>query len=114
MSSKRIAQVNELIRQELSTIFLREIEFPQSVFVTITCVETDPDLKTAKVKVSILPIQKYGTALSIIKKRSPFIQSILNRTLRMHHVPSLTYEIDAEMQYLDEVDKIFDSLKKET
>lgn len=114
MSSKRIAQVNELIQQELSTIFLREIEFPQSVLVTITRVETDPDIKTAKVKISILPSKKYGTVLSIIKKRSPFIQSILNRKLSMHHVPSLTYEIDTEMQYLDEVDKIFDSLKKET
>ncbi len=112
MASKRIPQVNELMLQELNAIFLRELEFPLSTLVTITGVDTASDLKTAKVTVSILPVQKYGTVLSIIKKRSPFIQSLINRRLHMHHVPSLTYEIDTEMQYVDEVDKIFDSLKE--
>ncbi|MBI2645148.1 30S ribosome-binding factor RbfA [Candidatus Uhrbacteria bacterium] len=112
MSSKRILQVNELIQQELSAIFRREIEFPPSALVTITRVNTVLDLKTAKVSVSIFPTQKYGTVLSIIKKRSPFIQSLLNKKLTMHHVPSLTYEIDPEMHYIDEVDKILDTLKK--
>jgi len=112
MASKRIAQVNELIQQELSAIFRREIEFPLSTLVTITHVDTDPDIKTAQVYVSILPAQKYGTVLSTIKKRSPFIQSLLNKKLRMHHVPSLTYEIDAQMRYVDEIDTILDSLKE--
>jgi len=113
MSSKRISQVNELIQHELSTIFLREIEFDTETLVTITRVDAAADLKTAKVFLSIFPVKKYGTALGIIKKRAPFIQSLLNKKLSMHHVPSLSYEIDTEMQYMDEVDKIFDTLKKE-
>jgi ribosome-binding factor A len=104
-------QVNELIQQELSAIFLREIEFGTGTLVTITRVDAAADLKTAKVYISILPVQKYGTVLSIIKKRKPYIQSLLNKKLTMHHVPSLTYEIDAEMHYVDEVDTIINSLK---
>ena len=58
MSSLRQKKVNELIRRELSKIIVREFEAPENSLVTITDVDTSPDLLSAKVSVSIFPISQ--------------------------------------------------------
>jgi len=53
--NKRILRINSLIRDELSNILLREVEFPDGVLATITRVEVSDDLFNASVYISVLP-----------------------------------------------------------
>ncbi len=113
MSSKRIAQVNELIKQELGYLFVREIEFPKGMIVTITRVESSPELNDAEVYITVLPQNRRGTALETIKKKRGSIQHLLIRRLSMRSVPQLRYAIDTETEKADELEALFDAVKKE-
>jgi len=62
--SQRIQRVNGLIKQEISKILLKEIDF-SDILVTITNIDTSPDLKSCKIKI-ISPIQSF---VIIIKNR---------------------------------------------
>jgi len=109
--SKRTEQINELIRQELSLIIAREIEFPENIFVTITRVKTAGDLKHARILITVLPENKTGTALEILKKNYPVIQQELNDKLVMKFVPKIEFLIDETEKQAQEIEKILDELR---
>ena len=111
--SKRVAQVNELIRQELGALFSKEIEFPLGTIVTITRVETNPDMVHATAYLGVLPQNRRGTALEILKKASRTIQHLLIRRRSMRSVPKIYYKIDMEIEKVDELEALFDAAKKE-
>ena len=79
--SKRIQQVNALIKRELSQILLKEIEFPLNVLVTITRVETSSNLMESNILVSALPEEKLKRSLEILNKNIYILQKKLNQRL---------------------------------
>jgi ribosome-binding factor A len=54
MQGKRLDRVNQLVKEEISTLLQRELKDPRLGFVSVTEVETAKDLRTAKVFVSVL------------------------------------------------------------
>jgi len=54
MQGKRLERVNQLIKEEISMLLQRELKDPRLGFVTVTDVDVTPDLKHAKVYVSVL------------------------------------------------------------
>lgn len=112
MPTKRIDKVNELLRREVSALFARELEFPLGTVVTITSVETESRLEHATVLVSIYPSDKKDATLTLIHRRAPFIQSLLNRRLHMHHVPELRYAYDVQSNELFELDNLIDEANR--
>lgn len=113
MPPQRINKVNELLRREISLIFARELEFAKGVVVTISSVEAEPRLEHATVYVSVYPVDKKDATLNVIKKRSPFIQGLLNHRLHMAHIPQLRYAYDARSNELFELDSLIDEAIKE-
>lgn len=114
MSEKRIAQLNELIKHELGILLVREIEFPRDMFTTITRVEVSVDLRYAAVYIGVIPEQKRGTALEIMRKARHHIQHLLNKRLSMRSIPQLRYKIDTGAEEeIDDVEKLLDAVKKE-
>lgn len=113
--SIRIQKVNELIRQQLALLIVREVEFPENTVATIMRVETDADIKKARIFINITPEEHKNSALTAIKKRGPYLQHQLNRTLEMHYVPSLSFAIEkpnAKRSDADEAEFILDELKR--
>ncbi len=103
--SQRIDRVNELIKQEISKILLKEIDI-SNVLVTITNIDTSPDLKNCKIKVSVIPTDKSELALEIIDKKIYFIQQELNKKLHLKYIPKLSFEIDkveSKAQRIEEI-----------
>ncbi len=103
--SQRIQRVNELIKQEISKILLKEIDFTD-ILVTITNVDTSPDLKNCKIKISVIPTDKSELALEIIKKRIYPVQQELNKKLHLKYVPKISFEIDqieSKAQRIEEI-----------
>jgi ribosome-binding factor A len=110
--SQRTDRVDELLRQEIGGIVAREIADPRVGFATITKVETTPDLRHAKVWVSVIGQPKERTeSIAALTHAMPFIRHELGERLRMKRIPMLHVELDdtAErgtriLQLLDELE----------
>lgn len=92
--SKRTEQVAELLLQEINKILVRDFEAPLGTFVSVSVATVAPDLKNATAYLSIMPSNKIGTVLEAVKRFTPHIQRIVNKTLKMRFVPRINWEID--------------------
>ncbi len=108
--SHRLAQINELIRQELNKLLLTEIDFPLGCLVTIVAVETSKDLRYAKVLISVLPESFAKKALEIIRRRIGYLQHLLNKKLSMKPLPRLNFVIDDTEKKAAEIEELISNL----
>jgi ribosome-binding factor A len=93
--SQRTDRIDELLRQEIGGIITREVADPRIGFATITKVETTPDLRHAKVWVSVIGQQQERTAtIAALGRAMPFVRRELGRTLRLKRIPDLHVELD--------------------
>lgn len=110
--SQRTDRINELIRQELGRFILEEVELPADSLVTITKVETTPDLKTSKIYITTLPDKLRGTILELLNKRSRHLYELLKTELETKFVPNLTFVIDEQELFANQVEQILDEINK--
>src|SRR3954454_6208307 len=95
MTSDRIRRVNEAMREVLSGAITTELKDPRVGFVTVTAVETSPDLRHARVFVSVLgnPGERRRTLLALDRAHG-FLQRRLGTELRLKHTPHLVFVYD--------------------
>ncbi len=110
--SKRIQQVNQLIKKEISQILLKEIEFPAEVLVTVTRVESSSNLIQTKVYVSAMPAEKTLKVLQILNRQIYDIQQILNKRLKMRPIPRIKFLEEKETAEAGRIEEILEELKK--
>jgi len=104
--SQRIIQLNKLIKTHLGEIFQRELSLKLGIFVTISKVDTTPDLRYARVSLSVFPFKESNYALKAITKEKFAIQGALNRKLVTKPLPRLVFQIDSTEEKADEIEKI--------
>jgi ribosome-binding factor A len=94
MPKDRMRRVNEAVREVLSTT-INELKDPRIGFVTVTAVDTSPDLRRARVFVSVLgdEHQREQSFAGLLSARG-FLQSRVGRELRMKHTPQLQLVYD--------------------
>ncbi len=99
MASNRIGRINEEIQQELSSL-LRTLKDPrlQKTMISITRVETTPDLRYAKVYVSVLDKDLAKETLAGLKSSSGYLRRALGR-LQLRYTPELVWEEDHSITY---------------
>jgi ribosome-binding factor A len=110
--SKRIQQVNALIKRELSQILLKEIEFSPDVLVTITRVETSPNLMESNIWTSVLPEEKIERCLGILNKNIYILQQKLNQRLKMRPIPRIKFLEEKKTREASKIEEILERLKK--
>ena len=95
MASNRINRINEEIQKELSSL-LRSVKDPrvQDVMISITRVETTPDLRYTKVYVSFLQEDKAAEAMKGLKSAAGFLRRQLGTNLRLRHCPEIVWSLD--------------------
>lgn len=111
MSLKRLQRLNSLIKREISQILLREFDFLPDVLLTITRVETFPDLLESNVWVSVFPENKREKTLAFLNRKIYFIQQKLNRRLRMRPIPKIKFLEEKLTLEAGEVESILERLK---
>ena len=95
----RTDRVDELLRQEIGSIIAREIADPRVGFATVTSVETTPDLRHAKVFVSVIgQAEDRKATLSALGRAMPFIQHELGKRLRIKRIPQFHLELDETLE----------------
>lgn len=103
-------RVNESVRHVLSEA-LPELKDPRVGFITVTGVETSPDLRHARVFVSVLGSEsKREQSLVALQAAHSFLQSRIARELRMKRTPQLTFEYDPSVERGLRVSQLIDEL----
>jgi ribosome-binding factor A len=95
MSADRMRRVDEAMREVLSAAITSEIKDPRVGFVTVTSVETSPDLRHARVYVSVLGADKVRRrSLQGLRSAHGFLQKRVAGELRLKHTPALEFVYD--------------------
>jgi ribosome-binding factor A len=100
MASNRINRINEEIQKELSGK-IRELKDPriQNTMISITRVETTPDLRYTKVYVSFLQEDKAQEAMKGLKSAAGFLRRQLGSNLRLRYAPEIVWSLDDSITY---------------
>jgi ribosome-binding factor A len=100
MQGKRLERVNQLIKEEISRLLQRELADPRLGFVTVTEVEVSPDLRQAKVFVSVLGDEaQWVASLEALRSARGFIWTWLRRHLDLRITPELSFRPDRSMEH---------------
>lgn len=114
MVSRRVKRVAEAIRQEVSKIILYELNDPRIAFITVTNVEASPDLRTAKVLISILEGKTpQKTVLKGLEHAKGYIQGEIAARLKMRYTPVITFCLDESLKKALRVLRLIDEVSKE-
>ena len=100
MASNRINRINEEIQKELSSL-LRTVKDPRvaDTMISITRVETTPDLRFTKVYVSFLQADRVNDAMKGLKSSAGYLRRELGRTLNLRHTPEVQWAMDDSITY---------------
>jgi ribosome-binding factor A len=95
MSGQRMRRVDEAMRQVLGDVLAQDLKDPRIGFVTVTDVKTSPDLRHARVYVSVLgdPGAQEAT-LDGLRSAHGFLQGRVAGELRLKRTPELRFELD--------------------
>jgi ribosome-binding factor A len=111
--TERMRRVNEAVREVLSEA-VGELQDPRIGFVTITRVETSPDLRQARVFVSVLGSErKRQRSLEGLASAHGVLQARIAAELRMKRTPQLSFEYDPSVEYGVKMSKLIDELAPE-
>ncbi len=114
MASRRTLKAAEAIREVVSMAILTEIRDPRVENVTVTGVEVAPDMKTAKIMVSIMADEKQQhLCMRGLQNSAGFLQSKIAKRIDTRYTPRLTFEIDDGVKKSLEVNKILQDLARE-
>ncbi len=112
MDSKKISQVNELIKRELGAIFNRELEVPDGFLITILKVEVSNNLREAKVWVSIFPFTQAEKVFAELVKKIKYLRHLLGKRLkRLNPLPQINLILDQTEEKVDDLRQIFDEIR---
>jgi ribosome-binding factor A len=110
MASGRMRRVNEAVRQVLSEA-VGELKDPRIGFVTVTGVETSPDLRQARVFVSVLgSTAKRDATLAGLGAAHGVLQARIASELRLKRTPQLAFEYDQSVERGLRVSQLIDEL----
>lgn len=102
----RIEKVESLLKQEISSILLYGMRDPIFGFITVTKVKASPDLKIAKVYISVLEKEKRQETLDKITAAAGYIRSQLGSRVKLRYVPEVKFFLDDTLDYVEKIDKL--------
>jgi ribosome-binding factor A len=108
----RTDRIDELFRQEITAILAKDVDDAKIGFATITGVETQPDLRHAKVMVSVIgPVEGRRATIAAMGRHMPFVRHELGKRLRMKRIPEFHLELDETLERGTRVLHLLDELE---
>ncbi len=109
--SVRTDKVANLIKEEISLIFLQKLNDPEFGLVTITSVKLSPDLKYSKIYISIYDKEKRTRLLEKLNEIKGFVRSQLAGRLKIRYTPELNFFIDDTLDYVEKMENLFKDIR---
>ena len=115
MSSQlRVEKLQELIKQEMSKMLLKEIKDPRIGFVTVTGVEMTGDLREAKIYVSIMGNEEQiQSSLEGLQSALGFVRREIGKRIRLRFTPEISFALDKSLDYGEHIQKLLLKIEKE-
>ncbi|HEX3077173.1 MAG TPA: 30S ribosome-binding factor RbfA [Lachnospiraceae bacterium] len=114
-NSIKNTRINGEVQKELSVLINREIKDPRiSPMTSIVSVEVAPDLKHAKVYISVLgDEEKRQSTYEGLRSAAPYLRSQLAKTINLRNTPELTFVMDQSIEYGVNMSKLIDDVNKD-
>jgi len=107
MTGRRPERISEQIKEEVSLIIAGEMSDPRVGFVTVTNAKVSPDLRHAKIYVSILGSEEeVAQSLQALNRASGFIRYQLGAALRIRRTPELHFAFDDTLRTAARIEEI--------
>ncbi|HMA26558.1 MAG: 30S ribosome-binding factor RbfA [Solirubrobacterales bacterium] len=109
MGTARMRRVNEAIREILGDAIATDLKDPRIGFVTVTEVDTSPDLRAARVYVSVLGSEEERkSSLAGLRSSHGVLQRKIATGMRMKRTPTLTFEYDESVDRGDRISRLLE------
>ncbi|MFA5478438.1 MAG: 30S ribosome-binding factor RbfA [Candidatus Muiribacteriota bacterium] len=113
--NRRLKKINNLIKEIVMGILEREVSDPRISLITISEVDTAPDLKTCKIFYSVYGSEEEKKYTSeALKKASGFIQVKFSEQVSFKYTPKLSFVYDNTLDKVEKLNNIFKRLKNES
>ena len=113
-NSNRMNKIDEELRKEISSIISLELKNPKLTgLISVTKVKTTPDLRFAKVYVSMINEKNKKQNLAILKQSSGYIRSGIAKKINLRTTPELVFEFDESLEYGSRIDEILKDITKD-
>src|SRR2546429_6426364 len=110
---RRPARVGEMIRMEVSTLLVSELKDPRIGLTTVTDVKMSPDLKQAKVYVSVLGgLEEKQRTLKGLNNAAAHIRHRIGARLRLRSTPELSFCYDPSIEYGPRIEELIQKSKQ--
>jgi ribosome-binding factor A len=109
---KRSQRLNILLREEIADILMKKVKDPRLGFVTVTDVELSPDLKIARVFISVLNNEDNKLTLEILNGAKGLVRSEVSKRVRVKYIPVIEFKIDASVAHGDRIDRLLNEIRE--
>ena len=113
-NNTRFERINEELKKEISHIISYELKNPNVTgLISVTKAKITPDLKYAKIYVSMLNTKNETETLEVLKKSSGFIRTQIAKKMNLRITPELVFEKDDSIEYGARIEAILKEIKPE-
>jgi ribosome-binding factor A len=113
--SHRSHRLADELKNEISAIIAQEVKDPRIGFATVTEVEVSPDMRHARVFVSVLgSSEEKKEAFEALARATGFIRRLIGARIRLRHTPDLTFVYDDSIERGAQMMRLFDEIKSES
>lgn len=115
MKNNRIEKVNSLLKEVISDVIHQEVKNPHiKTYITVTRVDTTPDLSQAKVFFSMIGTDaEKQAALTALQSAAGFIAVNSSKQVRMRYFPQLTFKLDIGIEQHMRIDELLYQIEQE-
>ena len=111
MPSNRIGRINEEIQRELASLIPNVKDPRVSGLISVTAVDTTPDLRYAKIYISVLDKSDCAQVLKGLKSASGYLRRELGHALQLRYAPEIVWAEDDSIEYGAKMLKLINSLE---
>src|SRR5688500_17899678 len=106
---RRTDRVEELLKEEIARVVRLEVKDPRVGFITIMHVDVSPDLRHAKVFVSVMGVEEEKQAtVEALQRASGFIRGRMGREITLKRLPELHFEVDRTLERAARIEELLD------
>lgn len=113
MAANRLGRINDELQRELSAA-IRTLKDPrvQNCMISVTAVRATPDLRYAKVYISVLEKEKAKDAIKGLRSAGGFLRRTVGESMLLRYTPELVFEEDDSIAYGAHMSALIDALNR--
>ena len=113
ITSKRINQLNELLKRTVGEIIQKDFDMPQDALITVTRVQTAKNKIRSKIFISVIPQEKEGEIIASLKKYVYYIQQGVNKKLKIRPVPKIIFVTEKDIDKAIKIEELLTQIEEE-